>query len=478
MAPVNKRRTGEQRLMPERQLVFNGIQAADGSYRRRPRSLAEFAAETRHQRRDVPMYLPRHLEASDLSQAGWGVVFGRSVPEGHRSALKDLMDLRKEEAGDLFRDDLQYSGGNWLAFLRENKGSLAAVDPSKVPYYLLLVGGPEDFDFEFQTGLGVTYAVGRLAFESEEEYAHYAAGAVAAEKAFTSRPRRVDFFGVRNWDDDNTTWSERDLVEPLADSLMGFEQFEVRRTLREEARKGALVHLLGEDTPSLLFVNCHGVNFWPEDPLQASDQGALLCYDWPGPRIWGQRRIPDSLYVASRDVAEDADLRGLIAFFFSCYGIGTPEHDSFDRSADQRRIAHRDLLGALPQRLLGHPNGALAVVGHVDQVWCHSYSWQGLGSQIGHFESAFKLLMRGERVGLALEDFAGRLGTLDFLMVEEQEKRRKAGKEALSDDEQQVLLWTAHYDALNHALLGDPAVRLPRAAVGEDRRDLGGRSDG
>jgi hypothetical protein len=236
----------------------------------------------------------------------------------------------------------------------------------------------------------------------------------------------------------------------------------VRRILREAARKEALAGLLADDPPALLFANCHGVNFWPDDPLQESDQGALLCYDWPGPRIWGGRRIPEELYFCGRDLATDLDLQGLILFLFSCYGLGTPRFDTFDRSETPEKVAEKDLLAAFPRRLLGLPRGALAVVGHVDQVWCHSYSWQGFqGPQIGHFESALKLLMRGERIGLALEDFARRLGTLDFLVVSEQERRRRAGEEPFTDDEQQVLLWTAHYDTLHHALLGDPAVRLP-----------------
>ena len=47
-------------------------------------------------------------------------------------------------------------------------------DPMKVPYYVLLVGGPKRFPFQFCHQLDVEYAVGCLQFDTAAEYERYA----------------------------------------------------------------------------------------------------------------------------------------------------------------------------------------------------------------------------------------------------------------------------------------------------------------
>jgi hypothetical protein len=120
----------------------------------------------------------------------------------------------------------------------------------------------------------------------------------------------------------------------------------------------------------VLFTAFHGMVFPNADPLQARHQGALLCQEWPGPLANGGKPISDKFYASADDIAADAKVKRMIAFFFACYGAGSPRLDDVSHAAGvQSEIAPHDLISALPRRLLGFPGGgALAVVGHIDRA--------------------------------------------------------------------------------------------------------------
>jgi hypothetical protein len=333
-----------------------------------------------------------------------------------------------------------------------------------MPYYLLIVGDPEAIPYPFQAQLDVQYAVGRIWFETVEEYERYARAVVAAESGATARPRRITFFGPRNPGDGATELSADFLIAPLAErmgaTVNGGIPWEVRLHRAEEATKGRLGTVLGgADTPALLFTASHGMGFPNGDPLQLGHQGALLCQDWPGRPAW-QGPIPPEHYFTADDVKADADVAGLIAFFFACHGGGTPRYDDFAHRSEwkKREIAPRAFVSSLPRRLLAHPKGgALAVVGHVERAWSQSFLWRSSEGQTDVFESTLGLLRKGWPIGAAMEYFNQRYAELAALLTMEIQKAQLG---ETVDAARVSSLWTAHNDARSYVVVGDPAVRL------------------
>jgi hypothetical protein len=474
--------------MPPELLYANGIDGSSGSYLLPPQdapalveaALAqEVAPDHARELRDkweqanLPSFAPlAGLDPLNLAEVGWGVVFAFGADPKIRDALQPLLQHRQEAAGPYYKEFVGTTayrpGDSYLDFLGRSKMGPGPADPDYVPYYLLLVGDPETIPFEFQYQLDVQYGVGRLHFDTLEEYAAYARSVVAAETGPPPRPRRVAFVGTKNPDDAATQQSADLLIGPLLQrTAADFPDWSPRGVLAGEATKAGLGRLLGgPDTPGLLFTASHGMAFPEGDSRQFADQGALLGQDWPGPEQWGRQPIPPDLYFAAADVGNDARLHGLVTFHFACYGAGTPRLDDYPHPKLTARpsIAPRAFLARLPQRLLAHPDGgALAVVGHVERTWPCTFRWQNAASQLGIFRGMLRLLLRGQRVGWALDQFNLRYAEL-AAQLGQIARDVKYGFQP--DPLDLAYLWTASNDARGLVVLGDPAVRLSVAPAG------------
>ena len=131
--------------------------------------------------------------------------------EALKKALDPLLEWRKQRAGTryrIFADGEGYRPGeDARAFLRRYHTDPAQpADPQEtgVPYYLLLVGSPEEIPFEFQYGLDVQYAVGRIDFDDMADYHAYACSVKAAEQDDFRLAPEVIFFPVANDRDEAT----------------------------------------------------------------------------------------------------------------------------------------------------------------------------------------------------------------------------------------------------------------------------------
>ena len=469
-------------------LFFNGLDGTTGEYLVPPMAAAQLArlaqgeaieagelAELRWRTDQAQAHfgVKEGVDATDLAQAGWGVIFAAEADPRVRDALGELLAHRRAVAGPRYREYAGPSGfrpddtkNTFLARLKMGPGP---VDPDKVPYYLLIVGEPETIPYSFQSQLDVAYAVGRIGFDTLDEYAQYAHSVVAAETTNLVLPRRATFFGSRNPGDGATELSATSLVEPLATAIgTGHQDWTVETVLAEASTKARMGRLIGGDqTPALLFTASHGVGFAPDDPRQRRHQGALVCQDWPGPGSHAGQPFSSDWYFSADDVPDDARLFGLVAMHFACFGAGTPRLDEFAHlrqgARERTEIAPAGFVAGLPRRLLAHPNGgALAVIGHVERAWGTSFMWQQAGVQLTVFQSTLDRLMAGQPVGHAVGDLNDRYAQIAVELSSVLEDIKFGAKPdvlALSG------LWTANNDARGYSVVGDPAVRL---VVGDD----------
>ena len=188
---------------------------------------------------------------------------------------------------------------------------------------------------------------------------------------------------------------------------------------------------------------------------QATDQGALVCQDWPG---FGN--IAPAHYFSAANLAPESRVHGLIAFHFACFGAGTPALDRYTSQPGQppTRIAGASFMAALPKALLSHGNGgALACIGHIERAWGYSIQSSGAIYSIGAFRNAIDHILHGDPVGLAMESFAGLYASLSTDLAAKLDSLRF---NAVIPDDVLATSWMERNDAEGYVLLGDPAVRL------------------
>jgi hypothetical protein len=478
--------------MTEDLLYFNGINGATGEYLLPPLPPKQISKIARGEQFDQlelielqqrwesdsnqPSGLVEGKDPKNLAEAGWGVIFAYEyknsnyTAEDLKNALSELLEHRCKQASkdkehyyrEFIGSKAYRTGESKQKFLERHRVGPGPANPEKMPYYLLIVGDPESIPYRFQYQLDVQYAVGRIYFDTLEEYAQYAHSIVEAETGQLALPRNISLFGVHNSDDRATQLSADRLIKPLSELVsQDNPDWSVQTILREEATKSRLSQLIGgADTPAVLFTASHGVSFPKDHPRQFPHQGALICQDWPGPIQWKGELDADNHYFCADDVSDDAKLLGLIAFHFACYGAGTPQTDDFFRQTgiERQDIAPHAFVAKLPQKLLSHPKGgALAVIGHVERAWGCSFMWKRAGEQLDVFQCTLKRLMEGHPIGSAIEFFNERYAELSSDLSSELGEIKHSTP---ANDWDLANIWTANNDARNYAIVGDPAVRL------------------
>jgi hypothetical protein len=464
-------------------LVYvNGIDFNTGTYAVKPRSIGDIAKQIADRpgvgtfektRGEKPRAFALPFGRTDkLEDAGWGIIFPADTPDPIRKALAPLIEFRGKRAGKRLKV-LDHNKGEQLREWYVRQGITPGnLNPGKVPFYLLLIGPPDQIPFEFQYLLGIEYAVGRLALDDAAGYESYVASTIAYESsAVVPNTKKISYWGTRHSGDGATQLSSSFLLNPLINGVPGDDVLEqpINKVVgyNQElflAKNATKANLLGAlhaaKPPALLFTASHGMEFNSGQAEQISSQGALLCQDWPG---FGN--VKTEHFLTASDIADDANVNGVVAFLFACYGAGTPDTDQFLMDLSQAGTAPppapKPFMAALPRRLLTHPKGsALAVIGHIDRAWGFSMQDPKVSTpQIGTFFNSLGSILTGTPVGHAIsERFGARYAELSAFLLNATAPTVPAA--ARPSDEQLVAAWIERNDAQNYVLLGDPAVSI------------------
>ena len=462
------------------QLIFNGI-LENGAHAYESLSVEAMAARVRAMMDPTRVSLFAHagmvnrleggvrplswIDPNDLEQAGWAVIFPTDDQGELREALAPLLNRRKAQANqqkNLYQE-LEYQPDEQaLEFLFRVGAALANPDPKKLPYYLLIVGGPDQIPFDFQFALDVQYAVGRIQFDTLDEYRQYANNVVEAEERTLqeNRQKQATFFGPRHEGDSATRQSHDFLIQKLS-ALLQSElngKAQIQALPPQKATKAELLaQLRGPGHPDFLFTAGHCLIYEKITRKgQEKNQGALICGDWLGQGYPRKKH----LFRAS-DLEPESDLNGMIAFFFGCFSGATPMVSSFPPKPGDlpEKIVAKPFIAHLPKAMLSREKGCLAVVAHMDS----SFPWFITGlkdkdyTQV--FQDCFYRLLSGGRLGWSMDAF--HLTYAERMVFFNQLVKRESNPAYKRNDQLFIELWKSMNDARNYLILGDPACALP-----------------
>jgi len=470
----------------EDDLVFNGVDGGTGKHLFPRTSLERIARMIRSEEPDpdeVADLAARqqagtvdHLavifgrDPGRLDEVGWALAAAADVDPAVIEALTPLRDRRRSQAGNLYRElwgpenGVRANDNSQDFLIRHGVDANDVADPEQLPYYVLLVGGPDVIGFSFQYQLGVQRAVGRLHFDTPAEYARYATNVVAAETSppLASSDSRVHVFATRNPGDLPTALSASRLAVPLVQDLKG--KTRVTSDIGEGATKQRLQELIqGDGRLDVLFTATHGLGL--VGPDQRDVQGALVCQDWLG-ELHTHGQLTGAEYLAGVDLDAGRAISPTVMFSFGCYSAGTPHATDFIDAPNLAASADPPFVARLAQRLLAHPrSGCLAFVGHVDRAWNLSFLFKGIKPRILPFSSSIGAFLAGAPLGMAMEYVTLRYATTATELVNLLQKIRAWN--FVADDRELAYLWLATNDARNFLIIGDPAIRLPASSLGQ-----------
>lgn len=452
--------TGKPLLPPiDRTTFAKKIQQSLVKYDEEVRELASTSTRSRTFKSVI-----RHkiIDLGDPKSSGWTYLINENDPD-RSEIIKILKPLAEHRGMSDPKAPLMFNDGRqWQDWLQENYHSLV-LRGKKAPHYVLIVGDPDMVPFLFQSMLDCAASVGRVAFDKLEDLQIYINKIINIEKTGKSNLKEAFVFAPDYGVQDVTYFTHKFMAKPLAKYLQDELSVNVKTLLGNQATKQNLVHSLRTNSPALVYTAGHGL-VAPDSSLseQKKINGGICCQE-------ADTSIQDWVFTAD-DVPDDQEsfLEGSVFFQFACYGYGTPAESDYEHWFNELAFnSSEDFISALPKRLLAHPKGPVAYIGHLDTAFLDAFDdpnpnpfatkWH---VRMSPFVYAVKTLL-GEYnpVGIAMEDMNKRYNTCNSLLSSclDMQKRHPRNWEDFYDEITNIFILRS--DAQNYMVFGDPAVR-------------------
>ena len=405
------------------------------------------------------------LDLGDPKAAGW--TFLINVADPHREEIvRILQPLATHRGMDKPTKPLLYNSeppSEWFNWLHTYYYTLDSTD-KKAPQYILIVGGPNLVPFLFQSVLSTVANVGRVDFDTLDDLKHYVAKLIRIETG--AQPLVTEeaiLFAPDAGLPDPTYFSRQYMVEPLAAYIKEKLGFKTYTIIGDDATKANLADTLRNKKPSLVYTASHGLGAIEEPiEIQRRYNGSICC------QHEGQLN-PDSLFSADDVLLEQPFLEGAIFFQFACFGYGTPAQSDYAHWVEgiPKQYASAAFVAPLPKKLLAHPRGPIAFIGHLDTAFLHGFvdvskqyrdRWD---TRIAPFKEGVHRLLTIQPAGLALRDMSIRYNACNALITHTYDQQQR-GRLVWSARLQERFLdnWITRSDAQNYMIFGDPATHL------------------
>jgi hypothetical protein len=250
------------------------------------------------------------------------------------------------------------------------------------------------------------------------------------------------------------------MAEPLAGHVRDALGVATTTAFAQDATREELLRRVVERRPAVVYTATHGAapQVAPRDQL-LSTTGAIVCQDPHGPSTLAAADVP----------ADEPFAEGGVVFQFACFGYGAPAESDFAHwMGGPRMNADRDFVAALPKRLLAHPRGPLAYVGHLDLACLHAFDdpdhpdllevWH---PRLHPFRSFLDVAFAPQPIGRAMEAMNKRYDAGNAYLSSAWERQQHGTLPDTVDFKRKLVnAFVVRSDAQNYLLFGDPAVHV------------------